>query len=334
MQLQPRGAQRWPPIVGERAPHRQAIPADGLRLVVLPVLERALAGPHPAHLLLEPRLRVPIGLEDRFRRLAQVVELAQLVGHAGQHQRHRRADRLLPVGDDAADRHRQRRLDLAQQRREVALRPAQEAARQQDLPREAVAQHPQHLVPDVGLQAIERQDDLLLVAQALAQAPLVAQPERDEFLIALDQMRHRALGDREPAGQQLLMDLGHAAVLGEAQRADQGDDVQAELAVRQRPAALLLGPVGPPVQRAGRLLALAHHQRQPIQAVEGGDGAPAVVGDVGGAAAVRATRPIRLQPILPGRRGTGLAAGHAAPPPSRRCHQGAQSSRSPPGLLT
>ncbi len=314
MQLQPRGAQRWPPIVGERAPHRQAIPADGLRLVVLPVLERALAGPHPAHLLLEPRLRVPIGLEDRFRRLAQVVELAQLVGHAGQHQRHRRADRLLPVGDDAADRHRQRRLDLAQQRREVALRPAQEAARQQDLPREAVAQHPQHLVPDVGLQAIERQDDLLLVAQALAQAPLVAQPERDEFLIALDQMRHRALGDREPAGQQLLMDLGHAAVLGEAQRADQGDDVQAELAVRQRPAALLLRPVRPAIPGTGWLATQPHHQGQGVEPVEGSDGAPAVVGDVRRAAAVRTAALVGFEAILARGGGAGLAAGHRAAP--------------------
>lgn len=216
MQLQPRGAQRRAAVVGERAPHRQAIPTDGLRFVVPPAFERTFQGAYPAHFLLEACLRMPVGLEDRLRRLAQVVELAELVRHAGQYQRHRRADRLLPVGDDPADRHRQCRLDLAQQCRQIALCPAQEAARQQDLPGEAVAQDPQHLVPDVGLQPVQREDDLLLGGEALAHTRLIAQAERDALLISLHEMRHRALGDLDPARQQVLPDLGDAPVFTEA----------------------------------------------------------------------------------------------------------------------
>jgi hypothetical protein len=89
------------------------------------------------------------------------------MGDLRQHQRHRGADRLLAVGDHAADRHRQRLLDLAQQRRQVALRPTQEAARQEHLPRKAVAQHPQHLMPHIGLEAIERENDVPLPGEAL-----------------------------------------------------------------------------------------------------------------------------------------------------------------------
>jgi hypothetical protein len=39
------------------------------------------------------------------------------------------------------------------------------------------------------------------------------------------------------------VDLGHAAVVAVAQHADQGDDVQAELVLRQRQGALRLRPV-------------------------------------------------------------------------------------------
>jgi hypothetical protein len=49
-----------------------------------------------------------------------------------------------------------RRGHLAQQRREVLGRGGEQAARQQHLAREAVAHHPEHLVPDVGLRAVQR----------------------------------------------------------------------------------------------------------------------------------------------------------------------------------
>ena len=138
MEFEPRRAERRAPVVGHRGTDGEAVAPDRRRFVIRPPFEGALEGPHPAHLLLEAHLGVAIRLEDRLGRLAQVVELAQLVGHVGQHQRHRRADRLLAVRDHAGDRHRERLLDLAQQRRQVTLRPAQEAPGEQDLAGHAV----------------------------------------------------------------------------------------------------------------------------------------------------------------------------------------------------
>lgn len=284
MELEPRGAERRTPVIGHRSTDREAVAADRHRFVILPPFEGALDGPDAAHFLLQAHLGVAVRLEDRLGRLAQIMKLAQLVRHTGEDGRHGRADRLLSIGDDPADRHGQGLLDRAEQRRQIALRPAQEAARQQDLPGQTVAQHPQHLVPDVRLQAIQREDDLALLRETRPQAGLVGQPQRDQFFIPLELVRHSALGNLHAPRQQQLMDLGHAAVLGVAQGPDQRDDIQAELPVRQGPAALLLRAVGAAVQRARRILAAPDDEGEPIQAIERHDRAPIMVRDVGGSA--------------------------------------------------
>ena len=108
VQLQPRRLQRRPPVVGQRAAHRRAVPADHLGLgSSRPSTARSI-GRTPADLLLQLLLGVPVGLVDRPGRLPQVVELAQLVRHPRQHLGHRLADRVLAVGDDPGDRHRAR----------------------------------------------------------------------------------------------------------------------------------------------------------------------------------------------------------------------------------
>ena len=108
---------------------------------------------------------MPVGLEDRVRRLTQEVELAELVRHPGQRSLDRPTDRGLPVADHPQHRHADRLGHLAQQRLEILRRGREQAARQQHLAREAVTHHPEHLVPDIRLQAIERQDDPALPFQ-------------------------------------------------------------------------------------------------------------------------------------------------------------------------
>ncbi len=108
---------------------------------------------------------MPIGLEDRAGGFAQVVKLAELVGHVGQHARHRLAHRVLSIRDHAPDRDRSLRpricllppqgpAHLLQQGGQVIRGGSEQAARQQHLPRHAVPQHPQHLVAHVRLQAV------------------------------------------------------------------------------------------------------------------------------------------------------------------------------------
>ena len=68
-------------------------------------------------------------------------------------------------------------------------------------------------------------------------------------------------------------------MLGVAQSANQGDDVQAELALGQRESALLLGSARLVVELAILVDAAADHQPQSHQPRERGDGASVVVGD-------------------------------------------------------
>lgn len=80
-----------------------------------------------------------------------LVEVAELVRHAGQRLRHCLADGVLAIGEDAGNGRRQGIADLADQIRQVLLSGGEQAFDQQHLAAEAVTQNPQHLVADVRL---------------------------------------------------------------------------------------------------------------------------------------------------------------------------------------
>ena len=103
---------------------------------------------------------------------------------------------------------------------------------------------PQDLVADIRLQAVERQDHPALPGQNGAQPVIVGERGRHELVVAVEQVGDRALRDHHPALAQGAVDLGHAVVLAVAQGADQGDDVEAELVLRQDDGPLGLRPVG------------------------------------------------------------------------------------------
>ena len=88
---------------------------------------------------------------DRLGGLTQVVEMAQLVRHARQRLGHRLADRLLAVRDNAGDGHGQGVAHLAQERAQILGGSREQAPGQQELARQAITQHPQDLVADIGL---------------------------------------------------------------------------------------------------------------------------------------------------------------------------------------
>jgi len=79
-------ARSTPPRSSRAPPHPPAFPGCA----------QSVAPPPP---LLQFLLGMPISLVDRQRRLPQVVKLAQLVGHARKHARHRLANRVLPITD-------------------------------------------------------------------------------------------------------------------------------------------------------------------------------------------------------------------------------------------
>jgi hypothetical protein len=72
----------------------------------------------------------------------------------------------------------------------------------------------------------------------------IGQRERHEFIIALQEMQDRPRSNRNLAPLQLLMNFGHTAVLRMAQRADQGDDIEAKLVLGQCQPSFCLWPIG------------------------------------------------------------------------------------------
>src|SRR5262245_40399857 len=112
------------------------------------------------------------------------------------------------------------------------------------------------------------------------------------------------------------MDLGDAAVLGVAQGADQGDDVEAELVVRQGEAALGLRAEGPEEEGTSGSMAAADLQAEAADAPQSGEGAAVVVIDVGGGATAGAGRAQGGQGGVGSRLGAPGLAGHRPSPPS------------------
>ena len=76
---------------------------------------------------------------------------------------------------------------------------------------------------------------------------------------------------------ELAVDLGDAAVLGIAEPAHQGHDVETELVIGQGEVGLSLGAVGSEEAGAGGIGAASDGQGQPEDAVEGADSAKVVV---------------------------------------------------------
>src|SRR5438067_7501850 len=82
-QDQPRGRQWRATVVGQRAAHSGAGATDHRRLRVVTALDLPLDGSDPTDPLLQLLLGVAIRLQDRLGRLAQVVELAELMRNTG-----------------------------------------------------------------------------------------------------------------------------------------------------------------------------------------------------------------------------------------------------------
>ena len=166
----------------------RAIAAHRLGLRIVAPLQRPLDGAHPAHLLLQLRLGVAVGLEDRLGRLPQIVELAELVGHLGQHPGHGLRIGCWPSEMTPRIGTGRRRAHLLAAAAAMAPRwLLQQAAGQQDLAGERIAQHPQHLVPHIRLQPIQGQDDLPLRRQPRGQSGAVGQAQRHQLLVAVQQ---------------------------------------------------------------------------------------------------------------------------------------------------
>ena len=172
----------------------------------------------------------------------------------------------------------QRLLDLAEQLRQVVLGRRQQAPGQEDLAGEDIADDPEDLVADVGLQAVDGQDDPPGLRRDGRQALGVRARQGQQLVVAVQEVADAADADRHAAAGQFGVDLGDAAVLGVAEHADQGDDVEAEFVLGQGEAPLLLGPEAGLVAGALGIAAAADLEPEPDEALQGHDGPLGLVG--------------------------------------------------------
>jgi hypothetical protein len=220
--------------IGERASNRRTVPADDLGRRVGAVLHLPLDLAYPAYPLAQFLLRVAIRFPNRPTGFSQIMKLAELMRDSGKNLGHRLAQGLLAVADDPHHRQVfQPRHRRPQQRAQIVATRCQQAARQQDVPRQHLPHHPQDFMPLVRLQAIHRQDQPALLAQA---RPLRRrrQHHAHQFLIARQQMIHGPRRDRHPPSDERLVNLGRRVMVLVPTGPHPGDDVQAKLVMRQR----------------------------------------------------------------------------------------------------
>jgi hypothetical protein len=84
-------------------------------------------------------------------------------------------------------------------------------------------------MPDIRLQAIQREDDAPMRSSDLVEAVWIGPREGHQFLVALQEILDRPRRNCHVAVPQLLMELWETPVLGIAQGAHQGDDIEATL---------------------------------------------------------------------------------------------------------
>ncbi|MFO0957696.1 MAG: hypothetical protein U0800_09570 [Isosphaeraceae bacterium] len=115
---------------------------------------------------------------------------------------------------------------------------------------------------DVRLQAVDGQDHPPGPGGDPPQPGGIGAGQGREFVVPVQEVADAPHADRHAAANQCGADLRHAAMLGMAEAADQRDDVQAELVLRQDEPAFLLGPEAGLVSGAPGIAAAADLEPQ------------------------------------------------------------------------
>ncbi len=144
---------------------------------------------------------------------------------------------------------------------------------------------------------------------------LVGQAQRHQLLVAVQQLGHAALGDVHAVLAQRLVHLRHAALLAAAPVPDLGDDVQAELALRQRPGARFLWPIPLVIPWAADRPTPSHPQDEPPPPIQAHHRPPVGIGYSHELAAPQTRLSLRRERHLPLCRRPSRLPSHPLPIP-------------------
>jgi len=131
---------------------------------------------------------------------------------------------------------------------------------------------------DIGLEAIESQDNATADLGDALEAGRILQREGDQFVVTLQEIGDRPWGHRHAAFAQGQMDFWDTAVVAIALLTNEGDDVETKLVLGERQAPFLFGAVGVVHVRTGLVETAANLEGEPQDRFERGDGPVVMVG--------------------------------------------------------
>jgi hypothetical protein len=265
-------------IVGAGTPDGAAVPPYDLGLGSGASRHGPCQGAHATDGLFEDLLGMAVGLRERLGGFRQGVQVPQVVGPLGSSLSDRGTAGPWPIGDAAPHGHLQGLLHLTEQCGSGVVGGRQEAAGQEHCARETIAQAPEAFRPDVRLEPIASE---AAPALRLRQAPpprRILAGERDQGVVALQQLGHGPGRSGETALKHGLMDGRHTVVVGRALRADAGQDLEATRVLGQGQAPCRCGPVWLAPLGARRLEAAPHLEGEPHEGLQGGESAIGVRG--------------------------------------------------------
>jgi hypothetical protein len=92
VEFEPRGFQGWAAIIREGTPHGRTVAPPHFSFRIMPSFEAPFNGAYPTDTLFEFFLGMAVGVINRLRCLAEIMEVTQLVWHIGEHRRDGPAD--------------------------------------------------------------------------------------------------------------------------------------------------------------------------------------------------------------------------------------------------
>jgi hypothetical protein len=250
-----------------------------------PMLQEGLFDlPQATHLAPHLNLGVTVRRHDRLGHIAQEMVVTIAMRDAREFRRNPRHEGILFVRDPQHDRLVQAlrpALGLGDQPSDFVSCRGEQRRGEPDAFAGQFADDGEGLVPLLGLQAVDRQDDLLDRFVVLSQGLGVLLPGGEHRLVTLDVLGDGIVGERDRVGvPELGSDQGDREVAGTPAMPDPAEDVPADSPVWRGDRGFEFGALGLGVSRAVRIGAMVELADQLHRTLQGMNAAVPVVADV------------------------------------------------------
>jgi hypothetical protein len=228
MEREPGGGPGWPASIRAGTTYGATIAAHALSLGGRAPFQLAFDGPDATPPLLPGFLGVAVGFLERRGGFTPRREMPPLVRHPRQGLGHGGTDGGWAVRDAPDSGSLECLLHRASERRQVVWGGRQPTPSQESLTGETSAQAPEDCMADVGLEAIERQDDATAGLREALAAERLWQREGHQCVVTLQEIGDRPWGHGHAALDQSLRDCRDTPVGAGAPLSKEGHNSKAK----------------------------------------------------------------------------------------------------------